>query len=76
MLHEQLWHAIDKLAESQHTTCSGLARLSGLDATIFNKSKRTSPVGQPRWVSTETIAKVLVATHTTIRQFVEFFYTK
>lgn len=76
MLHEKVWHAIDKLAESKNITCSGLARLSGLDATVFNKSKRFSPLGQPRWLSTETIAKVLVATHTTIKQFVELFYKK
>lgn len=76
MLHEQLWHAIDKLAESKNMTCSALARFSGLDPTVFNKCKRFSPCGQPRWISTETIAKILVATNTSVQQFAKLFPKK
>jgi phage repressor protein C with HTH and peptisase S24 domain len=51
-------------------TASGLARKAGLDATSFNKSKRTSPEGRDRWPSTESIAKVLAATGETLDAFV------
>ncbi|MFQ6739438.1 MAG: helix-turn-helix domain-containing protein [Alphaproteobacteria bacterium] len=76
MLHAALWNAIDKLAEQNHMTCSALARLSGLDSTVFNKCKRTSPHGQPRWISTETIAKILVTTNTSVQQFAKLFPKK
>lgn len=51
---------------------SGLARRAGLDPTSFNKSKRQSADGRERWPSTESIAKVLDATGSTISQFMEF----
>jgi phage repressor protein C with HTH and peptisase S24 domain len=51
---------------------SGLARRAGLDPTSFNKSKRQSADGRERWPSTESIAKVLDATNSTIGQFMEF----
>lgn len=51
---------------------SGLARRAGLDPTSFNKSKRQSADGRERWPSTESIAKVLDATGSTIGQFMEF----
>ncbi len=50
-------------------TASGLARKAGLDATSFNKSKRTSPEGRDRWPSTESIAKILRATGATLEDF-------
>lgn len=71
--HEDLWNAIEILARQNNMTCSGLARASGLDPTTFNKSKRASKYGQPRWLSMETIAKVLTATHTTADQFADMF---
>lgn len=76
MLHTALWHAIDNLAKQNNMTCSALARLSGLDSTVFNKCKRFSPRGQPRWISTETIAKVLTATNTSVQQFAKLFPKK
>ncbi len=42
---------------------SKLARLAGLDATAFNPSKRVSKDGRERWPSTESISKILQATH-------------
>jgi phage repressor protein C with HTH and peptisase S24 domain len=69
MTHEEIWGAIEKFALSQHKTCSGLARTSGLDPTTFNRSKRWSREGQPRWPSTQSIAKILSATGTTIDDF-------
>jgi phage repressor protein C with HTH and peptisase S24 domain len=50
-------------------TASGLARKAGLDATSFNKSKRTSPEGRDRWPSTESISKILQATGASLEDF-------
>lgn len=57
--HAAVWAAIDGIAAGRDTTPSGLARRAGLDATAFNKSKRVKTDGEPRWPSTETIAKVI-----------------
>lgn len=64
--HERIWAAIDALAERSTLSASGLARKAGLDSTAFNKSKRTSADGRPRWPSTESLAKVMQATGATI----------
>lgn len=76
MTHEELWQAIVNLAESKKMSCSGLAKFAGLDATTFNKSKRFSKYGQPRWPSTYSLAKVLNATGITITDFVAFMPSK
>jgi len=60
--HADIWNAIDALAARHGHSASALARLAGLDATAFNKSKRVSKDGRERWPSTESIAKVLDAT--------------
>ncbi|WP_188907247.1 S24 family peptidase [Aureimonas endophytica] len=67
--HEQIWAAIDGLAERNKLTASGLARRAGLDPTTFNKSKRKANDGRPRWPSTESIAKIVDATNTNIDEF-------
>lgn len=67
--HDRVWAAIDALAARHGMTASGLARKAGLDATSFNKSKRTSPEGRDRWPSTESIAKILRATGATLEDF-------
>lgn len=67
--HEAVWAAIDALAAMHRLTPSGLARKSGLDPTSFNKSKRITPSSRPRWPSTESIAKALKATQTTLDDF-------
>jgi len=74
--NESLWRAIERLAHDNNLSCSALARISGLDPTTFNKSKRASKYGQPRWLSIETIAKVLDATHTTFSQFARYIDEK
>ena len=71
MEHQLLWMAIEKLAKSQGLTCSGLAKLSGLDATTFNKSKQFSSDGTPRWPSCNTIAKIIKATNITMVDFAQ-----
>lgn len=67
--NKQLWHAIDLLAERQNLSLAGLARSAGLDVTIFNVSKRKGKDGRARWPSTESLAKVLMATGTPIEEF-------
>ena len=57
--HTEIWTALDRLAESFSTSPSGLAREAGLDPTSFNRSKRLSGSGKPRWPSTESLSKVL-----------------
>ena len=51
-----------RLAERYSLSTSGLAKRAGLDSTAFNKSKRLSADGRPRWPSTELIAKIIEAT--------------
>ncbi|PCI00697.1 MAG: DNA-binding protein [Alphaproteobacteria bacterium] len=67
--HSDIWVAIDRLANGAGYSTSGLARKAGLDATAFNKSKRMSPEGKPRWPSTESLAKILSVTHITMTDF-------
>lgn len=68
--HSDIWVAIDRLASSAGYSTSGLARKAGLDPTAFNKSKRMSPEGKPRWPSTESLAKILSVTHVTMNDFI------
>lgn len=67
--HEEIWKAIDLLAQRHGYSASGLAKKAGLDPTTFNKSKRVSADGKPRWPSTESISKLLVVTGETMAQF-------
>src|SRR5450830_1161856 len=70
LTHNQIWTAIDRLAARAKLTASGLAKKAGLDPTTFNKSKRITPEGRPRWPSTESVAKALQATGTKVDTFV------
>ena len=47
--HQRVWAAIDELASRYGMSPSGLAKRNGLDSTAFNKSKRHSADGRPRW---------------------------
>ncbi|MDY8109574.1 helix-turn-helix transcriptional regulator [Fulvimarina sp. 2208YS6-2-32] len=67
--HENIWSAIDALATRNGLTPSGLAKKAGLDPTTFNKSKRMSADGRPRWPSTESISKVIEAVNSTFAEF-------
>jgi len=68
--HAQIWGALDKLAERNGMSASGLAKKAGLDSTTFNKSKRITNDGRQRWPSTESVSKALAATNVTIENFV------
>jgi CheY-like chemotaxis protein len=67
--NEQIWSAIDSLALRNGLSTSRLSVVAGMDATALNKSKRTGVDGRPRWVSTETIAKILAVTRTSPQDF-------
>lgn len=60
--HSDIWEAIDRIAAKHNLSPSGLAKQAGLDATTFNKSKRSTRDGKLRWPSTESISKILAAT--------------
>jgi phage repressor protein C with HTH and peptisase S24 domain len=67
--HDRVWAAIDALAARYSLSASGLARRAGLDSTAFNKSKRLSSDGRPRWPSTESLAKIIEATGASLDEF-------
>jgi phage repressor protein C with HTH and peptisase S24 domain len=71
LTHEQIWTALDRLAARASLSPSGLAKRAGLDPTTFNKSKRITVDGRERWPSTESVAKALAATESSIDSFVE-----
>jgi phage repressor protein C with HTH and peptisase S24 domain len=71
LTHAQVWTALDRLAAAAGLSPSGLAKKSGLDPTTFNKSKRITRDGRLRWPSTESLAKALAATGTSIGAFVQ-----
>ncbi|MBI2235764.1 MAG: helix-turn-helix transcriptional regulator [Magnetospirillum sp.] len=70
--HSEIWAAIDALARDRGLTASALARKAGLDPTTFNKSKRITREGKPRWPSTESVSKVLEATDASLTDFVGY----
>src|SRR5256714_2171519 len=70
LTHSDIWNAVDRLAARAGLSASGLAKKAGLDPTTFNKSKRITTEGRPRWPSTESVAKSLDATGTTVDTFV------
>jgi phage repressor protein C with HTH and peptisase S24 domain len=69
LTHGRVWTAIDALARRYGLSPSGLAKRAGLDPTSFNKSKRITGEGRPRWPTTESIAKVLEATGASLEDF-------
>jgi len=71
LTHDQIWTALDRLAERAGLSPSGLAKRSGLDPTTFNKSKRVTADGRERWPSTESVSKALAATNSSIDAFVQ-----
>jgi phage repressor protein C with HTH and peptisase S24 domain len=71
LTHGQVWTALDRLAERGGLSPSGLARRAGLDSTTFNKSKRITADGRERWPSTESLAKALAATNSSIDTFAQ-----
>jgi phage repressor protein C with HTH and peptisase S24 domain len=73
--HERVWAVIDQLAGRYSLSASALAKKAGLDPTTFNKSKRTSVDGRPRWPSTESLAKIMEATGSNIDELFQMLST-
>ena len=71
--NSQTWRAFDRLALANKISVSGLEKLSGLDSTTFNKSKRIFPSGKERWPSMCTVAKVLNSLNMTLSDFAKYF---
>jgi phage repressor protein C with HTH and peptisase S24 domain len=71
LTHDQVWTALDRLAQRAGLSASGMAKKAGLDPTTFNKSKRVTADGRERWPSTESISKALAATASSIDTFVQ-----
>lgn len=67
--HDDIWNAIDALADANGLSTSGLAKEAGLDPTTFNKSKRQTAEGKLRWPSTESLSKILFITQTSLDDF-------
>jgi phage repressor protein C with HTH and peptisase S24 domain len=76
LTHAQIWSALDRLAERAGLSASALAKRAGLDPTTFNRSKRITPDGRPRWPSTESVSKALAATGTSFDVFVNLIADK
>src|ERR1044071_5248282 len=71
LTHTRIWNAIDSLAETHGMSASGLAKKAGLDPTSFNRSKRITADGRPRWTSAESVAKILHATGASVESFLD-----
>lgn len=71
LTHAQIWRGLDRLAQAQGLTASGLARRAGLDPTAFNPSKRQGPPPEARlrWPSTESLTRVLAVCGLSLGQF-------
>ena len=69
LTHDQIWAALDSIAQPKDISVSQLAIISGLDSTAFNKSKRVNNNGKLRYPSTNTIAKFLNKNGLTITAF-------
>ena len=72
MTHDEIWDGIKNLAQSMNLSCSGLARVSGLDSTTFNKSRHKTRYGQNRWPTTLTISRIMDAAGITLADFARF----
>ncbi len=71
LTHRSIWSGLDALAAQHAMSVSALARKAGLDPTTFNRSKRVSRDGKPRWPSTESVAKVLDAVGASLPDLVQ-----
>ncbi|MAP96224.1 MAG: DNA-binding protein [Ponticaulis sp.] len=71
MRHTDMWKGLDLLADRHGLSASALARAAGLDPTSFNKSKRQSRDGKPRWPSTESVSRALAAVGATFEEFAD-----
>lgn len=64
-----IWESVNHIAAIRNKTCSCMARECGLDANIFNASKRTAPNGQERWLSSKTLAIILLTMRVSVSEY-------
>jgi transcriptional regulator with XRE-family HTH domain len=67
--HDEIWRAIDDLAEAHSLSTAGLARKAGLTPTAFNKSRRITANRHEHWPSMQTVARILEATGEPLSDF-------
>lgn len=72
MTHQDLWRAIDTMAAANNMSCSAMALNGGLCSTTFNKSKRVTRDGKERWMSMQSVVKVLESMDKNMGYFAEF----
>lgn len=72
MKHQDLWNAIDAMAAENKLSCSAMAIRGGLCSTTFNKSKRVAPGGKERWMSMQSVVKVLDSMNKNMAYFADF----
>lgn len=66
--HEEIWLLVDRLAARHNLSPSALAKRADLDATTFNRSKRSGTNGKDRWPSTHSLSRILEATDTDVSE--------
>src|SRR5258708_8271354 len=71
LTHGQIWTALDRLAERSGLSPWGVAKRAGPAPTPLHRSKRVTADGRERWPSTESVAKALAATNSSIDTFVQ-----
>lgn len=67
--HRQVWIGIEALAKEKQITLSRLAKQAGLDATCLNPSKRFTKNGKERWITLQSLSRILNATDTKFSDF-------
>ncbi len=67
--NRQLWQGIDQLAKIKKISPSKMATNAGLDPTCLNHSKRLSPERKLRWISTQSLCRILKTTNTSLSEF-------
>lgn len=72
MKHQDLWRAIDTMAAANNMSCSAMAIRGGLCSTTFNKSKRITRDGKERWMSMQSVVKVLESMGQNMSYFAAF----
>jgi transcriptional regulator with XRE-family HTH domain len=67
--HQQLWKGIDTLAQKKDCSLCELSIKAGIDKTTLGKSRRFTKAGRERWLSVETLFKVLKAANVSFLEF-------
>ncbi len=66
LTHEQIWTALDRLAERAGLSASGLAKALRPRSHHLQQIQAHHADGRERWPSTESVSKALAATNSSI----------